>query len=184
MFTKYMKNQLILTPLQNLCSCLGLVHICNHGLHGFLLLNVFVKKNMKTQLILTILNFHCFSYLWFPKIFKMKMSHVCSGNAAERLFCFTSAVVLLVFFDVFNFCRTSAAKWLGGKTRVVRLRPFCSVFRVCHTSAAVLLVFWRGRPKSKPAVRLRPFCSSCNYCRTSAAVLLVSRVLVFVLRLR
>ena len=100
MFTKYMKNQLILTPLQNLCSCLGLVHICNHGLHGFLLLNVFVKKNMKTQLILTILNFHCFSYLWFPKIFKMKMSHVCSGNAAERLFCFTSAAKMLTFLLV------------------------------------------------------------------------------------
>ena len=84
----------------------------------------------------------------------------------------------------FRFCRTSAAIWMSRSSRVVRLRPFCSLFRFCHTSAAVLLVFWRGRPKSKPAVRLRPFCSSCNYCRTSAAVLLVSRVLVFVLRLR
>ena len=97
-----MKTQLILTLFQNLCSGLRLVHIFNHGVHCFLLLHPFVKKHMKTQLILTILNLHLFSYLGFPKIFKMEMSHVCGGNAARRDFCFTSAAVLIIFFSRFH----------------------------------------------------------------------------------
>ena len=97
-----MKHKLFLTLLQNLCSGLRLVHICNHGVHGFLLLHVLLKKHMKTQLILTILNLHLFSYLGFPKIFKMKMSHVCGGNAATRPFCFTSAAVLIIFCSRFH----------------------------------------------------------------------------------
>ena len=85
--------------LQNLCCGSRLVHICNYGVHGFLLLNVFVKKHMKTQLVLTILNFHLFSHLWFPKIFKMEMSHVCGRKAGRHLFCFTSAAVLISFSE-------------------------------------------------------------------------------------
>ena len=60
------------------------------------------QKHMKTQLILTILNLHLFSYLGFPKIFKMEMSHVCGGNAERRHFCFTSAAVLIIFFSRFH----------------------------------------------------------------------------------
>ena len=74
---------------------LRLVHICNHGVHGFLFLHVLVQKHMKTQLILTILNFHFFSYFGFPKISKTLLSHVCGENADERLFCFTSAAKML-----------------------------------------------------------------------------------------
>ncbi len=101
--TFHMKTPLVLTLLQNLCCGLRLVHICNHGVHGFLFLHVLLKKHMKTQLILTILNLHLFSYLGFPKIFKMEMSHVCGGNAALRHFCFTSAAVLIIFFFTFSF---------------------------------------------------------------------------------
>ena len=97
-----MKTPSVLTLLQNLCCGLRLVHICNHGVHGFLFLHVLLKKHMKTQLILTILNLHLFSYLGFPKIFKMEMSHVCGGNAERRLFCFTSAAVLIIFFSRFH----------------------------------------------------------------------------------
>ena len=97
-----MKTHLILTLFQNLCSGVRLVHIFNHGVHGFLFLHVLLKKHMKTQLILTILNLHLFSYLGFSKIFKMEMSHVCGGNAARHLFCFTSAAVLIIFFSRFH----------------------------------------------------------------------------------
>ena len=100
--TFHMKTQLVLTLLQNLCCGLRLVHICNHGVHGFLLLHVLVKKHMKTKLILTILNLHLFSYLGFPKIPKTLLSHVCGGNAARHLFCFTSAAVLIIFFSRFH----------------------------------------------------------------------------------
>ena len=93
--TFHMKTPLVLTLLQNLCCGLRLVHICNHGVHGFLFLHVLVKKHMKTQLILTILNLHLFSYLGFPKISKTLLSHVCGENGDERLFCFTSAAKML-----------------------------------------------------------------------------------------
>ena len=92
-----MKTHLILTLFQNLCSGLRLVHICNHGVHGFLFLHVLLKKHMKTQLILTILNLHLFSYLGFPKISKTLLSHVCGDIGGGRLFCFTSAVKTLTF---------------------------------------------------------------------------------------
>ena len=62
-----MKTQLNLTLLQNLCSGLRLVHICNLGVHGFLFLNVLFKKHMKTKLILTILNLHFVFSSWISK---------------------------------------------------------------------------------------------------------------------
>ena len=99
----HMKTPLVLTLLQNLCCGLRLVHICNHGVRGFLFLRVLLEKHMKTQLILTILNLHLFSYLGFPKIPKTLLSHVCGGNAARHLFCFTSAAVLIIFFFTFSF---------------------------------------------------------------------------------
>ena len=61
--TKYMKTELIFILLQNLSLATCLVHIFNHGVHGFLLLSLFANKHLKTQLILTILNLHFFSYL-------------------------------------------------------------------------------------------------------------------------
>ena len=123
-----MKTQLFLTLLQNLCSGLRLVHICNHGVHGFLFLHVLLKKHMKTQLILTILNLHLFSYLGFPKISKTLLSHVWGGNAARRLFCFTSAAVLIIFFQRLHF--------------VTRLRRNVEAALFCLTSAAVLTFFF------------------------------------------
>ena len=65
--TFHMKTPLVLTLLQNLCCGSRLVHICNHGVHGFLFLHVLLKKHMKTQLILTILNFSSFFLFWISK---------------------------------------------------------------------------------------------------------------------
>lgn len=120
--------------MKNLCSGPRTVHIFNQCLHGFLLLDVFAKKHMKTQLILTILNLHLFSYLWFPKILKTLLSHVCGDIAAGRLFCFTSAarmlgVLLVRWFPypeviVFvKYCKTPAAL-----TTLLALFFFCSFF--------------------------------------------------------
>ena len=152
MVTKHMKTQLILTLLQNLCCGLRLVHICNHGVHGFLFLHVLLKKHMKTQLILTILNLHLFSYLGFPKIFKMEMSHVCGGNAERRPFCFTSAAVLIIFFHVFTCVHLSTAKCLPksfGETQIfatycktpAALRIPSLLSYVCGGDATLFYVF-------------------------------------------
>ena len=129
-----MKTHLILTLFQNLCSGLRLVHIFNHGVHGFLFLHVLVKKHMKTKLILTILNLHLFSYLGFPKIFKMEMSHVCGGNAEPRPFCFTSAAVLIIFFHVFIRVHLSTAKCLPKSTNQTQI--FATY---CKTPAALTI---------------------------------------------
>ena len=110
------------------------MHICNHGVHGFLFLHVLLKKHMKTQLILTILNLHLFSYLGFPKIFKMEMSHVCGGNADEHLFCFTSAAGLIIFFHVFICVHLSTAKCLPKSTNQTQI--FATY---CKTPAALTI---------------------------------------------
>ena len=118
-----MKTQLVYSLLQNLCCGSRLVHICNHGVHGFLLLHVLLKKHMKTQLILTILNLHLFSYLGFPKIPKTLLSHVCGGNAARHLFCFTSAAVLIIFFQRFHL------RLFINREVLVRINCAAAIFR-------------------------------------------------------
>ncbi len=54
------------------------------------------KKYMKTQLVLTILNFHVLPHLWIPEfsgtLFAQFLSHVCG---CERSFVFASACFAL-----------------------------------------------------------------------------------------
>ena len=168
------------------------MHIFNQCLHGFLFLGAFVQNRMKSQWILTIINLRIFSYLGFPKISKTLLSHVWGGNAARRLFCFTSAAVLIIFFQRLHF--------------VTRLRRNVEAALFCLTSAAVLTLFFsplRSRlfinrearalsirrthfsplikkvlvapapltKLTKHIVRLRCRCS-CDFCLTSPAPLL------------
>ena len=142
--------------MKNLCSGPRTVHIFNQCLHGFLLLDVFAKKHMKTQLVLTILNLHLFSYLWFPNISKTLLSHVCSDIGDERLFCFTSAarmlgVLLVRWFPypeaiVFvKYCKTPAAL-----TTLLALFFFCSFFPMHNvlykcTQTPFFLMSWSNK---------------------------------------
>ena len=81
---------------------------------------IVAKKHMKTQWVLTILNLYLFLDSNFPKISKIKLSHVCGETAERHLFCFTSPAKMLTFSLVRRFpyaerrfvavyCKTTAA---------------------------------------------------------------------------